>query len=79
MAKTKGTKHHVVIKLEDLNKMFKEQVKKVEKPVLHYEMIGEYMNGILDDLDTAGVDTNAMRHNLREEGYHKKYYGFQRG
>jgi len=24
MAKTKGTKHHVVIKLEDLNKMFKE-------------------------------------------------------
>lgn len=23
MAKTKGTKHHVVIKLEDLNKMFK--------------------------------------------------------
>jgi len=24
MAKTKGTKHHVVIKLEDLNKMFKD-------------------------------------------------------
>lgn len=23
MAKTKGTRHHVVIKLEDLNKMFK--------------------------------------------------------
>ena len=23
MAKTRGTKHHVVIKLEDLNKMFK--------------------------------------------------------
>lgn len=24
MAKTKGTKHHVVIKLEDLNKMFQQ-------------------------------------------------------
>ena len=24
MAKTKGTKHHVVIKMEDLNKMFKD-------------------------------------------------------
>jgi hypothetical protein len=63
---------------KNLNEMFKEQVKKVEKPVLHYEMIEEYMTGILDNLDAAGVDTKVMRHNLNKAGYYREHYTFQR-
>ena len=60
----------------NLNLIWKEQVEKVESPVLHYEIIKEYLNGILYDLDMAVVNTDAMKHNIREAGYHKKNYTF---
>ena len=65
---------------KDLNAFWNEQIKKVTEPVLHYEIIGEYLNGFLDELKSKGsdLDFDMIRNNTHKAGYYRKNYTFPR-
>jgi hypothetical protein len=66
----------VKTKDNDLIALWKEQIQKEEKPILHYTIIKEYLIGILNDLTKQNIiiDTEKILHNCNKEGYYKKHY-----
>jgi len=63
---------------KDLLSFWKEQVQKETVPVLHYVIIKEYLFGFLDALTSDRIDINAILHNCKKYGYHKKHYSFKK-